>query len=190
MSSASPLHPTRAALDAALGAIREAPKSLGRLDLIVLRPDVGERDAPVEARLDEALGLLGDSWSRRPGRGRADGSPDPDKQLTVMSIGAVAAVAGPRERWPLAGDQLYVDFDLSEENLPAGARFSIGPCLLEVTAPPHTGCAKFAARFGNEALKWVNSPEGRALRLRGVNAKVVGAGVVRVGDKVVKVEAA
>jgi MOSC domain-containing protein YiiM len=91
---------------------------------------------------------------------------------------------GDQAAWPLAGDQLYVDLDLSVENLPAGTRLAIGAAVIEVTEPPHTGCAKFSARFGSEALRWVNAPEGRALRLRGLNARVVEPGIVRRGDVV------
>ena len=103
-----------------------------------------------------------------------------------MSARAVEAVAGDRERWPLAGDQLYVDLDLSVDNLPAGTRLAVGEAVLEMTAEPHTGCGKFSARFGSEAIKFVNKSPGRELRLRGVNARVVTPGTVRVGDAVAK----
>jgi hypothetical protein len=93
-------------------------------------------------------------------------------------------IAGDVERWPLAGDQLYVEFDISEENLPPGSRVAIGEAVLEVSAKPHTGCEKFSARFGLEALRLVSTPEGRALRLRGMNTRVAVGGAVRVGDRV------
>ena len=103
-----------------------------------------------------------------------------------MSSRAAALVAGDRERWPLAGDQLYVDLDLSDENLPPGTRLALGSAVLEVTDEPHTGCKKFTARFGLDAMVFVNSPVGRALNLRGINARVVESGTVRVGDAVTK----
>jgi MOSC domain-containing protein YiiM len=178
-------HRTQDELFAALDAIRAAPATAGTVELIVRRPAVDEREVLDEGRLDLEAGLVGDSWLPR-GSGRHDGAPNPDAQLTLMSSRAVAAVAGGRERWPLAGDQLYVDLDLSFENLPAGTRLALGDAVVEVTAEPHTGCAKFSARFGSEALKFVNKPPGRELRLRGVNAKVVTPGTVRVGDTVTK----
>ena len=169
-----------------LSHVRRSPGDVGRLELIVRRPTTGEREALDEGTLDLALGLLGDNWFTRGSKGRPDGSADPERQLTVMNARSAAHVAGARERWALAGDQLYVDFDLSEANLPAGARFALGSAVLEVTPPPHTGCKKFVERFGPDALALVNSPAGRALRMRGLNAKVVVPGTVRVGDAVRK----
>jgi MOSC domain-containing protein YiiM len=108
-------------------------------------------------------------------------------QLTVMSTRAVELVAGDRERWPLAGDQLYVDLDLSGANLPPGTQLEIGDAMIEVSTQPHTGCDKFVSRFGLEAMKFVNSPLGRSLNLRGINARVVRPGRIRAGDEVRKV---
>ena len=115
-----------------------------------------------------------------------DGSANPDAQLTLMNARAAAVITGSPERWPLAGDQLYVDLDLSIENLPAGTQLAVGDAVVEVTAEPHTGCAKFSARFGTEALKFVNKSPGRELRLRGVNTRVVTPGAVRAGDAISK----
>ena len=127
-------------------------------------------------------GLVGDLWSVR-----SDGAtPSPDTQLTLINARLIEAVAGSRERWPLAGDQLYVDLDLGVENLPVGTRLAVGEAEIEVTAEPHTGCAKFRARFGSDALRLVNQPPGRALRLRGLNARIVRGGVVRPGDAIVR----
>jgi hypothetical protein len=179
-------HRTQDELVAALDAIRSAPAAQGTVELIVRRPAVDEREVLEEGHLDLEVGLVGDSWLPRGSGSRPDGAANPDAQLTLMSSRAAAAVAGARERWPLAGDQLYVDLDLSFENLPAGTRLALGDAVVEVTAEPHTGCAKFSARFGSEALKFVNKPPGRDLRLRGVNARVVTPGAVRVGDAVTK----
>jgi MOSC domain-containing protein YiiM len=107
-------------------------------------------------------------------------------QINIMSARVIALVAMDRERWPLAGDQLFVDLDLSAHNLPPGTRLGIGEAVLEVTPLPHTGCAKFMARFGIDAVKFVNSPEGKELRLRGLNARVVQSGSIRAGDPVRK----
>lgn len=177
---------TQAELVASLDAIRSAPVSEGTVELIVRRPAVDEREVLEAGDLDLEVGLVGDSWLARGSGSAPDGAANPDAQLTLMSSRAATAVAGDRERWPLAGDQIYVDLDLSFENLPAGTRLALGAAVVEVTPEPHTGCAKFSARFGSEALKFVNKPPGRELRLRGVNAKVVTPGTVRVGDAVTK----
>ena len=177
-----PEHLTTAELEAGLDEIRRSPKDGGVLEMIVRRPRMDEREALAEGELNVVQGLVGDSWGRRGSSRTANGSAHPDMQLNVMNSRVVALVAQGRERWPLAGDQLYLDLDLSEENLPAGTQLQLGEAIIEVTAQPHTGCKKFAARFGAEALKFVNSAEGRRLRLRGLNAKVVKGGMIRVGQ--------
>jgi MOSC domain-containing protein YiiM len=139
-----------------------------------------------EATLNTVDGLVGDTWSTRGSRQTEDGSPHPDRQLTVMNARVAAFVARREDRWALAGDQLYVDLDLRVANLPPGTRLSVGTAVIEITAESHTGCKKFNERFGQEALRFVNSPEGRAQRLRGVNTNVVEAGQVRVGDTIRK----
>ena len=167
--------------------LRAAPTQVGTVRLIVRRPAVDEREVVSEARLDVDEGLIGDTWRVRGSSSTADGSANPEAQLTLMSARAAEAIAGDVDRWPLAGDQLYVDFDISEENLPAGTRVLVGDAELEVSSKPHTGCAKFSARFGKDALRLVSSPAGRALRLRGMNARVTKSGTVRVGDPVAPV---
>jgi len=173
-------------LEESLDHIREAPADGGTLELITRRPGVDEREVLTEARLDTGNGLEGDTWLVRGSSRTADGGPNPDSQLTLMSARAAAAIAGERDRWPLAGDQLYVDLDLSVTNLPPGSRVQIGSAVIEFSETPHTGCAKFQARFGNDSLRFVNSPIGRELRLRGANCRVVVAGAVRVGDTIRK----
>jgi hypothetical protein len=152
----------------------------------VRRPQVGERELLDEAELDPTVGLVGDSWRLRKSSKTADGSPHPDMQLNLMNSRAVALFAVREDRWALAGDQLYVDLDLSSVNLPPGTRLALGSAVIEVTAMPHLGCQKFLARFGPDALKFVNSPLGRQRNLRGINAKVVQRGVLRVGDLATK----
>jgi hypothetical protein len=180
-------HLDRAELEAGLDDIRRAPKDGGVLALIVRRPEVNERQILEEGMLDTAVGLVGDTWNVRGSRSTPNGSSHPDMQLNIMNVRSTALVAQARERWQLAGDQLYVDLDLSGENLPAGTRLRIGSAIIEVTPIPHTGCAKFVSRFGLEAMKFVNSPVGRQLNLRGICAKVVESGSVRVGDRVEKI---
>jgi len=139
--------------------------------------------------LDMVQGLVGDSWNRRGSSRSIDGGPHPDMQLNIMNARAIALVAQSPDRWPLAGDQLFVDLDLSPANLPPGTRLAIGSAIVEVTAEPHTGCGKFVSRFGVDAMKFVNSTIGRELSLRGINAKVVQPGAIRIGDTVRKVPA-
>jgi hypothetical protein len=179
---------TLARLEDGIDEIRGAPREVGRVELIVRRPAVDARDVLEEATLDVSVGLVGDTWQDRPSTSSPDGKAHPEKQLNIMSSRVAALVAGPRERWPLAGDQFYVDFDISHDALPAGTQLRLGgEAVIEITASPHTGCAKFAARFGTEALKFVNSPVGSALRMRGVCAKVVTGGTVRAGDPITRV---
>ena len=173
-------------LQAGIDEIRRAPRSEGVLQLIVRRPRVEEREILEEAHLDTAEGLVGDTWRMRKSTRTFDGSPHPDMQLNIMNARVAALLAVEKSRWPLAGDQLYVDLDLSTANLPAGTRLALGDAVIEVTDQPHTGCGKFVSRFGVDAMKFVNSPLGRELCLRGINAKVVRSGTIRPGDVVRK----
>jgi hypothetical protein len=175
-------HLTTAELEAGLDVIRASPADVGVLEMIVRRPRIGEREILEEGRLDLVEGLVGDTWRIRESADTPDGSPHPDMQLNIMNARVIALVAQDRERWQLAGDQLFLDLDLSAANLPPGTRLVLGSAVIEVTAQPHTGCEKFVARFGLDAVRFVNSPVGKQLHLRGVNAKVVRPGVVRVGD--------
>jgi hypothetical protein len=179
--------PTLAELEAGLDHVRAAPREVGVLAMIVRRPSAGERQQLVEGMLDALQGLVGDCWSVRSDSRQRAGATYADMQINMMSARAIALVAGDRSRWPLAGDQLFVDLDLSALNLPPGTRLEIGAAIIEVTTPPHTGCAKFQARYGTDAVKFVNSKTGRALNLRGVNARVVRSGPVREGDRVRRV---
>jgi len=168
-------------------AVRGAPANGGVLELIVARPAVGERAALDEGRLDVVDGLIGDSWRDRPSSRMPDGQPHPGMQITIMNSRAIDAIAGTRERWALAGDQLYADLDVSVDNLPDGTRLAIGEAVVEVTDQPHRGCAKFADRFGSDAVRFVNTGEGAALRLRGINTKVISGGTIRPGDTFTKI---
>lgn len=171
-------------LNAALDHVRNSPREHGTLHLIVRRPAVGAREVLEDGELDAAVGLAGDTWTARECRRTPDRTPHPDMQLTVMSVRAIGAISLDEARWPLAGDQLFVDLDLSDEALPPGTRLEIGSAVLEVTTQPHTGCDKFVERFGLDAMKWVNSPDGRALNLRGIYTRVVQAGRVHRGDTI------
>ena len=179
-------HADRSVLDAGLDELRRSPSDDGRVELVVRRPEENEREVLEEGALDPADGLVGDMWRRRPSKSTPDGSPHPDMQLTLMNVRAATLIAREPERRQLAGDQLFVDLDLSGANLPPGTRLEIGSAVVEVTALPHTGCGKFVRRFGVDAMKLVNSELGRELNLRGVNTRIVEAGTVRTGDIVRK----
>ena len=180
-------HLTMQELESALNHLREAPKDDGVLHLIVCRPDVDQRKVLDQAELDPLKGLIGDNWSVRGSSRTVDGSAHPEMQINIMNARVTALVAQDKERWSLAGDQLYIDMDLSKENLPAGSRIQVGSAVLEVSPLPHTGCSKFVARFGLDAMKFVNSEVGKQLCLRGINAKVVQAGNVKIGQTVKKI---
>ena len=179
-------HLTESELAATLAEVRRSPAA-GTLVAIVVRPDKELRELPETGELTPEAGLVGDRWQRHTTRKLPDGGPNPDTQLTLMNTRFLAPLAGDRECWPLAGDNLLVDLDLSEANLPVGQRLKIGEAVVQISAEPHTGCAKFSKRFGPDALKFVNSPEGRSFRLRGVNASVVQAGRVKLGDRIEKI---
>ncbi len=174
-------------LEAGLADIRRSPRDEGRLALIVRRPRTEEREILEQAELDIALGLIGDNWQVRGSSSTVDGTAHPEMQLNLMNARAIALIAADKSRWHLAGDQLFVDLELSDENVPPGTRLAIGTAIVEVTPVPHTGCKKFTARFGLEAMKFVNSPLGRELNLRGINAKVVQSGTIVRGDMIRKV---
>lgn len=170
------------ALNAGLPAITASPKDSGRVELIVRRPAPGEREVIAEGGLDPESGLVGDSWKIR----KEPGAANPETQVTLMNSRAISLLAGSPDRWSLAGDQFYVDLDLSEDNLPPGTLLSIGTAVLRISTLPHTGCAKFNERFGKDARNFVSSGEGLKLRLRGVHASVTRAGTVKTGDTVQK----
>jgi len=157
------------------------------LELIVRRPKVGEREVLSEATLNAAEGLVGDSWLLRGSSRTPNGGANPEMQLNIMSARTIALIAGDKSRWPLAGDQLFIDLDLSEDNLPAGTKLAINAAVIEITRVPHLGCAKFSKRYGPDATTFVNSSLGKQLHLRGLNARIVTPGTIRTGDTVTKI---
>lgn len=179
----APMHRTTAELDSLMEGILDAPQDAGPVEMIVRRPVEDEREVIDSAELTKAEGLVGDDWKSRVGD---DEDAFRETQLTLMNARVVDAVAVSRDRWPLAGDQIYVDMDISKENLPPGTRLGLGGAVIEISEQPHTGCAKFSGRFGKEALRWANVGEGRDRRFRGVYAFVVEEGSFKVGDKVTK----
>jgi hypothetical protein len=179
-------HLDLATLEAGLDEIRNSPKDAGRVELICCRPQTEQREVIDEAVLDPDQGLVGDNWLTRGSKSTPEGSAHPDMQLTLMNVRSATLIAGAPDRRQLAGDQFFVDFDLSVENIPPGSRLKLGDAVVEITEIPHRGCGKFSARFGVDALKFVNSKVGRELNLRGVNAKIVDGGVVRRGDAIAK----
>ena len=170
-------------LDAGLAAIENSPKDAGEIRLIVCRPGVNERKELAVAELDLKLGLIGDNWFSRDYKTAAN----PEMQLNLMNSRAIALIAQTEDRWKLAGDQFYVDFDLSPKNLPPGSQLKLGDAIIEITAVPHLGCKKFMDRYGKDAFLWVNSKRGKSLNLRGINAKIIQAGMVKKGQIIEKI---
>jgi len=173
-------------LEEGLNHILESPKTNGTLEMIVRRPETNVREEVIEGKLSVKEGLVGDNWLSRGSSKTPDGSAHPEMQLNIMNSRVIELVAQEKSRWSLAGDQLFVDFDLSESNIPAGTRLQIGTAVIEVTPIPHMGCKKFVERFGLPAMQFVNSPVGKKHHLRGINARVIQDGEIRTGDRISK----
>ena len=169
-------------LEAGLDEIRKSPKDQGILEMLVRRPKENEREVLKTGELSTESGLIGDNWKTRGSSRTNDGFGHPEMQLNIMNSRTIALLAQDKENWKLAGDQLFIDIELSDENLPTGSQLKIGTAIIEVTPIPHNGCKKFTERFGVDAVKFVNSPIGKELHLRGINAKVIQAGTISVGD--------
>lgn len=182
-------HLTGEELEAGLDHIRESPTDGGAVRMIVRRPDVDAREVIAEGTLDVATGLIGDGWKDRGSTRTPDGGPNPAAQITIINSRLLNLLAQSEERWPLAGDQLVIDIDMGEDNLPPGSQLAIGSAVIQISKEPHTGCAKFAARFGHDALRFISTPMGRQMRMRGINTRVVQSGTVRVGDVATKIGA-
>jgi hypothetical protein len=175
-------------LESGLPEIRKSPLDKGSVQLIVRRPEVNEREELEQAFLNTRDGVEGDNWKVKPSSSMPNGEPHPAKQLTMMNSRAIAWISQAKDRWKLAGDQLYVDLNLGYDNLPPGTRLAIGEAIVEVSEPPHRGCKKFSERFGQDAMRFVNSEAGRELNLRGINAVVVKDGMVKLGDTLSKIQ--
>lgn len=163
-------------LETRLAELPPAPRDLGTLTLIVRRREGGTRELLERVALTPEEGLPGDAWGRRPPL-------NPEAQLAVIQTDIAELIAN-GQPLPLFGDNLFLNLDLSRENLPTGSRLRVGAAVLEVTPKPHNGCAKFHARFGAAALRFASHPDRRHLNLRGIYLKVVEGGELAVGDAV------
>lgn len=177
-------HLTTTEIEVGMADVLASPREDGQLVMLVRRPKVNRREVLTEGTLDLEQGLAGDNWLTRGSSRTTDGLGHPEMQLNVMNVRFAELIAGSRERVPLAGDQLFVDLDLSKDNLPPGTRLAVGHAVIEVTSIPHLGCKKFVERFGLDAMKFANSDFGRRHNLRGINAKVVVPGRIAVGDSI------
>lgn len=174
-------------IEAGMPNVQASPADKGRVEMIIARPTTEERTVLETGSFSLENGLDGDNWLDRGSKRTDDGSAHPEMQVTLMNARFLDLIAGSRERWPLAGDQLVVDLDLSQENLQPGQQIKIGTAVFEVTPMPHTGCKKFRHRFGMDAIKFVASENGKQLRLRGIYVKVVQPGTVQVQDTITKI---
>ena len=181
-------HLTAAEIESAIQSVLDSPKDNGRVEMIVRRPKVNKREVVDQGILDIENGLIGDNWLPRGSSLTKNGLGHPEMQLNLMNYRFAELIAGDRHRVPLAGDQIFVDLDLSGENLPVGTRLSVGDAVIEVTAVPHLGCKKFVERFGLDAMEFANSAFGRRHNLRGINAKVLKSGGLAIGDSIRKFE--
>ena len=179
-------HLTLDELNYGLSEILQSPKDVGFLRAIVVRPETDERVSLDECEISPELGVHGDNWAKGCWLSLPDGRPHPDVQVAIMNVRTIAVIAQQQERWQLAGDNLYVDLDLSVDNLKTGQRLAVGSAVLEITEKAHNGCKKFAQRYGTDAVKFVNSAAGKKLHLRGIYAKIVQAGVIHVEDEIEK----
>ena len=182
-----PRHLTLAELTAGIPEILASPADNGILRAIVIRPEKNERRDLDTCEISLALGTHGDHWAKGCWKSTEDGQPHPDVQICIMNARCIALIAGERERWPLAGDNLFIDLDLTPDNMPPGTRLAIGSAVIEITDTLHAGCASFSERYGRDATIFVNTGEGKKLRLRGIYARVVQDGRITAGDRVVKV---
>ncbi len=174
-------------LEAGLETALTSPTNKGIVELIVCRPDVGQRKVIQSAEFSTDVGLVGDNWSKKPYSKSPDGGPHPEMQVTMINRRVLDLIAaGDTNRRAVPGDQLVVDFDLSLDNLPPGTKLNIGSTIIEVTEEPHTGCSQFVGWFGADAMRFVNSSRGRQLCLRGINAKVIQSGKISQGDQITK----
>ncbi len=184
-----PRHLSMAELEAGLDEILASPKDGGRLEAIVVRPEHGQRRDVERCAISLAGGAEGDHWAKGCWKTTEDGKPHPDVQICIMNGRCIDLIAQERANWPLAGDNLFIDMDLTPDNTPPGTRIAIGSAVLEITDTPHNGCASFIERYGRDACLFVNTGEGKRLRLRGIYGRVVQDGTVTVGDRITKLEA-
>ncbi len=182
-----PRHLSREELEAALPETLPSPADNGTLDAIIVRPDKGERLDVNSVRISLAGGLEGDHWAKGCWMSTEAGEPHPDVQICMMNSRFINLIAGSRDNWPPAGDNFFVDLDLGPDNLQPGQKLAVGSAIVEITDTPHLGCDKFIERYGRDACVFVNTGEGKRLRLRGIYARVVQDGTVSVGDRLVKV---
>lgn len=189
MSTITTVAPHRAMveLNAGLDYIQRSPRDSGKVEMIVVRPAHDERIVLDRCELSPDGGVHGDDWATMCGLKLPDGRSNPEVQVTIMNARLAEVIAPDRAHWPLAGDQIYADLDLSYANLPVGQRLALGTAVLEITAELHKGCAQFMARFGNDALKFISNDAGKHLNLRGIYAKIVQPGTVSVGDVIRKI---
>ena len=182
-----PRHLTLAELEAGLPEILQAPKDNGTLAAIVIRPEPARTGGTGKLRSQPEAGYAGDNWASGCWKTTYDGAPHPDVQICIMNARCIALIAQDRGNWAPAGDNLFIDMDLTPDNVPPGTQLAIGTAVIEITDTPHNGCESFIARYGRDACIFVNTREGKRLRLRGIYGRIVRDGRLAVGDSARKV---
>ncbi len=182
------MHPTLEQLELSLETIAASPSKQGTVELIISRPETGKRVVHTIGNFSKTGGLEGDNWANDCWKTLPDGKSDPIVQIAITNTRLLAAICPDKSRWPLAGDQIYTELNLSKTNLPVGTRLSAGTVILEITQEPHLGCSQYAEHFGKDSLKFTLTPRGRELNLRGIYAKVIKSGSINTGDRISKID--
>ena len=177
-------------LDKPINYNQSSPRDNGVVKLLVIRPETHVRTLPNAVVVSVEQGVVGDKWEAECTIKLENGKSNPDLQIAIINTKVIKEIAQSdfdMDRLALAGDNIYADLNLCEENMPVGQQIQIGNTLLEVTPFPHFGCKKFSERYSVEDLKVVNSTAGKPQHLRGIYVKVIKNGSISIGESIKKI---